>query len=71
MLSQQLLTVEDLAKRLNCSPNTVKKNLRQNPSAVPPRLVLPHPRLLRWRLSEVDDWLAGNGHVTLICAGTA
>ncbi len=58
MSIQQLLTLEDLAQMLGRSPDTIKKDMRRNPNAVPPRLVLPHTRLLRWRLCDVDAWLA-------------
>jgi len=58
MSFQQLLTLDDLAKLLGRSPDTIKKDMRRNPGAVPPRLVLPHTRLLRWRVCDVDVWLA-------------
>lgn len=57
MSSQQLLTLEDLARMLGRSPDTIKKDMRRNPEAVPPRLQLPHTRLLRWRATDVDTWL--------------
>ena len=58
MSSQQLLTLDDLAQLLGRSPDTIKKDMRRNPDAVPPRLVLPQTRLLRWRASDVELWLA-------------
>lgn len=58
MSSQHLLTLDDLAQLLGRSPDTIKKDMRRNPDAVPPRLVLPHTRLLRWRACDVDAWLA-------------
>lgn len=57
MSIQQLLTLDELAQMLGRSPDTIKKDMRRNPDAVPPRLVLPHTRLLRWRLCDVDAWL--------------
>lgn len=60
MSSQQLLTLEDLARMLGRSPDTIKKDMRRNPDAVPPRLVLPHTRLLRWRQCDVEAWLASH-----------
>ena len=57
MSIQQLLTLNELANLLGRSPDTIKKDLRRNPGAVPPRLVLPHTRLLRWRACDVDAWL--------------
>lgn len=55
---QPLLSLDDLAKLLGRSPDTIKKDMRRNPDAVPPRLVLPHTRMLRWRACDVDSWLA-------------
>lgn len=57
MRSAQLLTLDDLAQLLGRSPDTIKKDMRRNPDAVPPRLVLPNTRLLRWRDCDVDEWL--------------
>jgi predicted DNA-binding transcriptional regulator AlpA len=57
MTNQQLLTLEDVAKQLGRRPDTIKKDMRRNPEAVPPRLILPHTRLLRWRACDVDKWL--------------
>lgn len=63
---QKLLNLTQLAELLGRSAETVKKDLRRNPAAVPPRVVLPGTRLLRWRASDVEGWLAalvsaGNG----------
>lgn len=52
-----LLDLQALAQLLGRSPHTVRRDLRRNPAAVPPRLQLPGTRLLRWRQSEVVDWL--------------
>lgn len=66
---QKLLELTELAELLRRSPETIKKDLRRNPEAVPPRLQLPGTRLLRWRASDVDAWLeqhvqtAGGRHV--------
>ena len=56
----QLLTLDELAAILERSPETIRKDIRRNPDAVPPRLQLPGTRLLRWRASDVDAWLAVN-----------
>ena len=55
-----LLTLNELADILGRSPETIRKDTRRNPDAVPPRLKLPGTRLLRWRASDVDVWLALN-----------
>jgi predicted DNA-binding transcriptional regulator AlpA len=52
-----LLTLDDLAALLGRSPDTIKKDMRRNPAAVPPRLILPQTRLLRWRPADVERWL--------------
>lgn len=59
METEPLLTLDDLAQMLGRSKNTIRKNIRRNPQAVPPHLVLPHPhQLLRWRATDVETWLA-------------
>ncbi|WP_114969903.1 helix-turn-helix transcriptional regulator [Rhodoferax ferrireducens] len=70
MSFQQLLTLEDLAKLLGRSPDTIKKDMRRNPDAVPPRLVLPHTRLLRWRLCDVNAWLEQFVQVVVVPGAT-
>lgn len=52
-----LLELHDLAALLGRSASTIKKDLRRNPSAVPPKLQLPGTQLLRWRASDVEAWL--------------
>jgi predicted DNA-binding transcriptional regulator AlpA len=52
-----LLTLDDLAAILGRSPETIRRDLRRNPDAVPPRLQLPGARLLRWRAADVEAWL--------------
>jgi len=55
---QPLLDLGQLAEMLGRSPETIKKDLKRNPLAVPPRLYIPGTRLLRWRLPDVEAWLA-------------
>lgn len=59
MSSEKLLTLEDLAQMLGRSKYTIRKDIRHNPQAVPPRLTLPHTRILRWRTTDVASWLNG------------
>jgi predicted DNA-binding transcriptional regulator AlpA len=53
-----VLELGDLATLLGRSPETIRKDLHRNPAAVPPRLVIPGTRLLRWRAVDVHAWLA-------------
>lgn len=53
-----LLDVTDLGRILGRSPETIKRDLRRNPAAVPPRLQLPGIKLLKWRQEDVEAWLA-------------
>lgn len=53
-----LLDLNDLSQVLKRSPETIKRDLRRNPDAVPPRLQLPGTKLLRWREEDVAVWLA-------------
>lgn len=53
-----LLDVRDLATILGRSPETIRKDLRRRPTAVPPRVLIPGTRQLRWRESDVATWLA-------------
>jgi predicted DNA-binding transcriptional regulator AlpA len=52
-----LIDIQELAALLQRSPETIRKDLRRNPAAVPPRVILPGARLLRWRPADVDGWL--------------
>jgi predicted DNA-binding transcriptional regulator AlpA len=52
-----LLNLSELAAVLGRSAETIKRDIRRNPAAVPPRLDLPGTRLLRWRESDVQTWL--------------
>ncbi|HRQ46988.1 MAG TPA: hypothetical protein PK725_08560 [Rhodocyclaceae bacterium] len=54
----KLYDLPELADLLGRSPETIKKDLKRNPIAVPPRLYIPGTRLLRWREEDVRTWLA-------------
>lgn len=54
---QKIIDVNQLASVLGRSASTIKKDLKRNPAAVPPRLIIPGTRLLGWLSSEVDQWL--------------
>lgn len=61
-----VIGLRDLAALLGRSPETIRKDIHRNPLAVPPRLVIPGTRLLRWRTVDVQEWLRqrveGNSH---------
>jgi predicted DNA-binding transcriptional regulator AlpA len=52
-----LLDLSALSRLLGRSPETVRRDLRRNPDAVPPRVQVPGTRLLRWREADVQAWL--------------
>lgn len=56
--ANHVLELKDLAALLARSPETIRKDLRRNPAAVPPRLIISGTRLLRWRTTDVHAWLA-------------
>ncbi len=57
---KKLLVIQELAHLLGRSPDTIRKDLKRNPAGVPPRLCIPGTRLLRWRPTDVDGWLAAH-----------
>ena len=62
-----LLNIGELAALLGRSAETIKRDIRRNPEAVPPRLNLPGTRMLRWRESDVQTWL-DRYVVAVVCA---
>jgi predicted DNA-binding transcriptional regulator AlpA len=60
LMEKKLLDLDELATLLGRSPETIKKDLKRNRLAVPPRLHIPGTRLLRWRQSDIDSWLASH-----------
>jgi predicted DNA-binding transcriptional regulator AlpA len=54
----RLIDLQELASLLGRSTKTIRNDLQRRPEAVPPRLLLPSTRLLRWRLVDVTAWLA-------------
>ncbi len=57
-MENKLLDLNELGTMLGRSPETIKKDMKRNRMAVPPRLRIPGTRLLRWRKVDVDSWLA-------------
>lgn len=62
--TKPVLELCDLARLLGRSPETIRKDLRRNPAAVPPRFVIAGTRLLRWRAVDVQTWM--DEHVTTV-----
>lgn len=65
-----LLDLLELAEILGRSPHTIKRDLRRNPDAVPPRLMLPGTKLLRWRDEDVETWLAAHVQSSAVQIGS-
>lgn len=59
-MENKLLDLNDLGIMLGRSPETIKKDIKRNRLAVPPRLHIPGTRLLRWRKIDVETWLASH-----------
>ena len=59
-MNNALLDLNELGALLGRSPETIKKDMKRNRLAVPPRLHIPGTRLLRWRQIDVDCWLASH-----------
>lgn len=57
-MENTLLDLNELGTLLGRSPETIKKDMKRNRWAVPPRLHIPGTRLLRWRRIDVDNWIA-------------
>jgi len=57
-MENKLLDLNELGIMLGRSPETIKKDVKHNRLAVPPRLHIPGTRLLRWRKIDVEAWLA-------------
>ena len=55
---QRLINIAELAEILGRSTETIKKNLQTCPQAVPPRVLIPRTRMLRWRVTDVEQWIS-------------
>lgn len=55
---EQLLTIDDLAKILRLSRQTLKADVTRRPETLPPRLRVPGCRRVLWRPQDVEAWLA-------------
>lgn len=57
-METKLLDLNELSELLGRSPVTIKKDMKRNRLAVPPRMCIPGTRLLRWRQTDVAAWLS-------------
>ena len=62
-MEKTIIDLNELSALLGRSPETIKKDMKRNRLAVPPRLHIPGTRLLRWRKVDVDSWLASHVEV--------
>lgn len=53
----RLIDIDELAKLLNRSKNTVRVDITRRPHTLPPQIKLPGSRMIRWRLKDVRDWI--------------
>lgn len=57
---EDVLDINQLARRLGESIDAIEKNLQCNPIQVPPLMyVRGNAALLRWRLETIEAWLRG------------
>lgn len=55
-VTMKYLDIFELAELLSVSPETIRRNIRLRPWAVPPKMHIPGTRLLRWRSDQVRLW---------------
>jgi hypothetical protein len=53
-----LIDIKSLSGILSQSPRTLRNKLCACPDTLPPRVIVPGVRGPRWRISDVDLWLA-------------
>ncbi len=53
-----LLTTKDLAELLRTTPAAIRRRLERSSQSLPPAVHLTGSRLLYWRQSDVEAWLA-------------
>ena len=57
-MNDKLLDLHALSIFLGRSVETIKKDMKRNRLAVPPRVCIPGTRLLRWQPTDVNGWIA-------------
>lgn len=56
----EVATIDDIAKLLRLHVNTVRADLHRRPESLPPRLLLPGRRTVRFLKADVLAWLNKN-----------
>ena len=56
-MSEELIGVEQLAPMLGLTVKTVKADVSRRPHVLPPRVVFPGSRRVRWMRSVVEKWV--------------
>ena len=55
---QPLIEIKEVARLLGRAVQTLRNDLLRNPAAVPPRVRFPGSNALRWRIEDVEKWVA-------------
>lgn len=53
----EYLDIYALGEMLGKSAETIRKKMRSDPRAVPPRMHIPGSKMLRWRRADLKVWL--------------
>lgn len=56
----QLISVTQLAALLGRSADALRKAIQRNPRSLPAPLSIPGSRQLRWRVVDVERWMAAH-----------
>lgn len=51
------LDIYELAELLGKRPETIRRNLKRRPWAVPPKMHIPETNMLRWKRADVEVWI--------------
>lgn len=57
MCNDDLLTVEEVAAMLGLKASTLRRDVTRRPETLPPRVVFPNSRRVRFRRGDVTKWI--------------